>query len=161
LTDFDDADTELVAKWAAWAKADPAERRPNVAIMPHHGTGLERTDIRPLLEPEIRPLDVVFTVNEYNRFLHPRPETVRYCLYHLGKDHVHFTAGADNVRVTHDGLLPTHPDEPPLYRFLRVLTPKMLDVGADVTHLAQRGIDGPLSNPATTTVAQCYRSRRK
>ncbi len=125
LTDFDDADDELVRKWAEWAAAAPNQRKPDIEIMPHHGTGLERTDVSPLFAEAIKPKDVIFSVNARNRYVHPRWNTVRLCLAELGEYHVHFTAGTDNLLVTHEGLQTVDTAMPPLHRFLKVIAPKV------------------------------------
>ena len=108
LVDFDDADTDVVKEFIDWVRADDnahrKQQKPDVVIMPHHGTSLEATDVTGLFDEDIRPRDVIFTVNEENRYLHPHPQTVAYCLGKLTAEHVHFTAGSNNVVITEKGV---------------------------------------------------------
>jgi hypothetical protein len=120
LTDFDDADDHLVQEWFRWAKQDPKARRPFAMIMPHHGTRPQLTDPRPLMDPDVRPEYVIFSVNQGNRYLHPDPETVALCLERLGAEHVLFTTDPRNIEITPAGLQRNN-NVVPLVQFMEAL----------------------------------------
>jgi beta-lactamase superfamily II metal-dependent hydrolase len=101
VVDFDDASSALVAQWAEWAKANPAERRPDIIIAPHHSSDL--TEISLLLDSAIRPKACVITANSSNRFVHPGPANWLKLVESLGVENVHVTA-TGNVVVTEKGL---------------------------------------------------------
>lgn len=140
LVDFDDADTDVVKQFIDWVRADNnsklQERRPHVVIMPHHGTSLELTDVTGLFAEDIRPRDVIFTVNEENRYLHPHPKTVTYCLGELTPEHVHFTAGSSNVVITEKGV--QRPEATTsLSAFARAIRPKLDRIDTRLSQLRE------------------------
>lgn len=108
VVDFDDADTELVSRWAEWAKQDPETRRPDVIIMPHHGSDL--TDVTPLFAADIKPKQVVFTANGGNRFRHPGVRTLAKAIAELGLDNVFVTGEGDHLHITEMGVAPPKRD---------------------------------------------------
>jgi hypothetical protein len=108
IVDFDDANDELVLRWSAWALQDPANRKPDVVIAPHHGS--DGNDISPLLNPVIRPSSCVITANKKNRYLHPGPANLRKWIEAVGKENVHITGALENVYIAETGLRPISPE---------------------------------------------------
>jgi hypothetical protein len=104
IVDFDDAESNLVARWRDWATADPANRRPDTILLPHHGS--LHTEIGPLLDPRIRPRRAIVTVNPENQYRHPGPAILRKVIEALGKENVFFTGESGNLAFDERGLDP-------------------------------------------------------
>lgn len=156
FADLDDADGELVARWAEYVAADSAARQPYAIIMPHHGTRPDLTDPRPLFRTGVRPRVVIFTVNEGNSYRHPDPETVALCLAELGRDNVFFTTDPNNVRITAAGV---ERDEStvPLRPFLDGLRAQREEVGAETDALREQAASRPLTEGERRTLERNQR----
>lgn len=102
VVDFDDADDRLVSQWVEWAKRDPANRKPDVVIAPHHGS--DRTDISAVLDESLRPKSVVITANVNNRYGHPGPVTLAKLAKALGVENVHITGFSGVIGISQNGL---------------------------------------------------------
>jgi beta-lactamase superfamily II metal-dependent hydrolase len=139
LVDSDDADSDVIAAWAKWAMEDPVNRRPDIFILPHHGTDPSYTNINPLFNEAIRPKKVIFVVNENNRFLHPSWATVRLCLGEFGESNVHFTAGTNNIFVSENGLQVLDETKSPLGAFLEAIGPRLAVINQRIAQLEDAG----------------------
>jgi hypothetical protein len=102
LVDFDDAEEKLVEKYEGEFRGNEGKPRPNVVVMPHHGS--DRTNPRPpFLDGDKKPEAYIFTVNPENRFRHPGPRNLNACIDTVGVDHVYLTGAGENVVVTATG----------------------------------------------------------
>lgn len=102
VVDFDDANDDLVRQWSAWAQQDIKRRKPDVVIVPHHGS--DGNDLSPLLNPLVRPTAYVITANKDNRYMHPGPENTLKLVNAVGRANVHITGAADNIYLSATGL---------------------------------------------------------
>lgn len=101
MVDFDDASSRLIKLWAS--QSPP--RHATVLLMAHHGS--RYNDMSPVLNraKDFGLTDVVFTVNEGNRYLHPTPEMLLLAINSVGADHVHITGSeqGDAIEVAATG----------------------------------------------------------
>jgi glyoxylase-like metal-dependent hydrolase (beta-lactamase superfamily II) len=136
VVDFDDANDVLVQRWADWAKADAAARRPGVIVVPHHGSA--HSDLGPLLDKSIRPRSAVVTVNPDNQYRHPGPKTLLALLQALGPENVHFTGRSANIKVDERGIAP-RPDTTRLHLDYELFFEKAaLDIDREILELEGR-----------------------
>jgi hypothetical protein len=103
VADLDDANDALVAKWVAWVKQDPAGRRPDYLVLPHHGSSY--TDITPLMAPDVRPkVGCIISVNPNNQYRHPGARNLLVAFAVVGRQNVHITGDGENIVITPKGL---------------------------------------------------------
>lgn len=103
IVDFDDGDSSLLARWVAWAKESPTDRRPDIVIAPHHCS--DGTEIEPLLESSVRPKSCIVTADVGNRYQHPGPVMFNKWVNALGIASVHITgAEEESIKITESGL---------------------------------------------------------
>jgi beta-lactamase superfamily II metal-dependent hydrolase len=107
VVDFDDANSELLVRYADSIREDPSKSPPDVVVIPHHGSDL--TDLAPLIDLAKakrggRRMQFIFTVNAANRYSHPGPMNVKACIDTVGIDNIFFTGDTGNVLITQKGI---------------------------------------------------------
>jgi hypothetical protein len=143
LVDFDDADDELLRIWADWAKQDPATRRPNVVVAPHHNA--DTVDITPLLDQRIRPDACIITANPKNRFLHPGPQNTVKWIDALGSDKIFITGVHDNISVTEKGITTANNQRSMEATLESILRPMRSTIEREKSEMEELAIGRPLS----------------
>jgi hypothetical protein len=157
VVDFDDADDKLLERWAAWAKQDPASRRPNVAIAPHHNA--DTVNITPLLDPRIRPDTCVITANPRNRFLHPGPQNTVKWIQSLGLDNVLVTAAHENIVVTEAGVKTVNGPRAKEVTLESILKPMQVTIEREITEFEELALERPLSATERARVQELTRKQ--
>jgi len=157
IVDFDDADSKLVKRWADWAKLDPATRRPDIVLMPHHCSDL--TDVSPLLDKSIRPKEGIATANGRNGYLHPGPKNMRRWTDTLGVGNVRVTGDSGTIRITPTGVAADSGPTTPESLVSRVFNPQLSMVENELFQLEDAGLKRELT-PKETKKIETLRRRQ-